>query len=252
MDDCIWDIPWANPATDFYGPQQLGWARDALCRATVVTCSTPALASYIQDRVAPDADIRLVPNALPDWYTWSTVERKKLVVYRGGRTHTQDLAAVADDIVLAAKAHPDWHFAFCGARSNHGCVTSRLDPKQFTEFPMRPLPEFHAWLRTSGASIMIVPLADNLFNRCKSNISYLEGSMAGAAVIAPEFEEFNVPGCARYGAGKFHDVLDGLLSSPPQILQYHVDQAREWIDANRRLSRINAVRYALVEKLIPD
>lgn len=253
FDDCIWEIPWNNPATDFYGAYQLGIARDAATRASVISVSTPELASYIQDRVAPDAAIRLVPNALPDWYTWNSLARKKLVVYRGGRTHTEDLAGVAEDIVLAAQAHPDWHFVFCGARSNHGRVTSRLDPKQFTEFPMRPLPEFHAWLRSCGASILIVPLADNTFNRCKSNISYLEGALAGAAVLAPEFEEFNVPGCKRYKAGAFRSTLLDLMHDAAALERIQsVAEAREWIDANRRLSRINGARFEIVRELAGD
>lgn len=249
-DDCLWEIPWANPATDFYGPYQLGVARDAATRASVISVSTPELAQYMQDRVAPDATIRLVPNALPDWYRWNSLARKKLVVYRGGRTHTQDLAPVAEDIVLAAQAHPDWHFVFCGARSNHGCVTSRLDPKQCTEMPMRPLPEFHAWLRSSGASLLIVPLADNTFNRCKSNIAWMEGTLAGAAVIAPAFEEFNVPGCMRYASTyQFRDMLMVMMQVDQKDRDERVKESRDWIDANRRLSRINGARFEIVRGL---
>lgn len=252
VDDCIWELPWSNPAKEFYGVAQLGFARDALCRATVVTCSTPELASYVQDRLAPDADIHLVPNALPDWYTWSEVERKKLVVYRGGRTHNEDLASVADDIVAVAKAHPDWHFAFCGVEQNWGRVTRHLDPKQYTTYGMRPVPEFHAWLRGCGASIMIVPLQENLFNRCKSNISLMEGSFAGAAVLAPSFPEFRVPGPALYRPGEFRGKLADLINASDEDRAVMVAEAREWIDKSRRLSLINGVRYGLLEKLIPD
>ncbi len=250
FDDCIWEIPWYNPAGDFYGPAQLGYARDAICRADVVTVSTPYLAQYIADRVAPDANIQLVPNALPDWYTWNKLERKKLIVYRGGRTHVEDLASVAEDILAVAKDNPDWHFVFCGYRSNHGRVTARMDPKQYTEFGMRPMPEFHSWLRTSGASIMIVPLTDCPFNRAKSNISWMEGTMAGAAVLAPDFEEFRMaPGCVTYRSGKFREELLGLMDGGRELA---VGVSEDWINQNRRLSLINGIRHNILMGLIPQ
>lgn len=249
-DDCIWELPWWNPAAEFYGAAQLGSAKDSICRAQAVTVSTPTLANYIQERVAPDASISVVPNALPDWYDWNSLERRKLVVYRGGRTHNEDLQSVADDLAAVAAEHPDWTFAFCGALSNHGRVSKRIDPKQVMTFGMRALPEFHAWLKSSAAAILIVPLADCLFNRCKSNIAWQEGTYAGAAVLAPDFEEFRVPGCWRYQPGGFGNQLRAMIAEPV-IRAADVKASREWIDANRRLSIVNVARREIVASLLP-
>ncbi len=61
-------------------------------------------------------------------------------------------------------------------------------------------------------AIMIVPLVDNDFNRAKSNIAWLEGCFAGAAVIAPDFPEFQRPGVLNYSSPEqFGDVLGNAM-----------------------------------------
>lgn len=248
FDDLLWEIPRYNPAVDFYGEAQWQASKDCSTIARVVTVSTPFLAEYVMERIAPDADVHVVPNAFPDWYPWNKRARSKTIIYRGGRTHFGDIFAVADDIVAVANEHPDWGFIFCGV--DPWQLTQRMNPKQYAIMPMRPLVEFHRWLTMSGASVLIAPLTDSNFNRAKSNISWMEGTLAGAVSICPDFPEFNRPGCVVYKPGEFGHYLREVMHASQETRDECVRRSQEWIDANARLSVVNQKRYELVRALM--
>lgn len=249
FDDLMWNVPRWNRAASFYDDQRCGVGKDCATTAAVVTTSTPYLAEYVQERIAPDADITVIPNALPDWYPWPSFEREKLIVYRGGITHLGDIISVSEELLGVLRKFPDWRIAFCGSL-DPWFLTGYLPHAQFDLYPQRALGDFHSWLFTSGASILIAPLADHPFNRAKSNISWMEGTFAGAAVLAPDFEEFQRPGCTNYKPGEFGARLSELIVDADRAAL--VKQSQDWIDAHGRLSKVNEIRHALVTGLIGE
>lgn len=245
-DDNIWCVPRVNPAVEYYTEQAQAIARIACQNASAVTVSTEYLANYIQDRVAPDSQIDVVSNALPDNYTWNTYERDRIVLYRGGKTHVADLMGVTPDLEEVMREYPDWTFVFCG-----GDPWFVNLPPNARVIPMRAIPDFHRWLYSCKASIMIVPLEDCPFNRSKSNISWLEGTYAGAAVLAPDFEVFREPGCANYTDGDFGDRLRDMIDCQEDARAGMVAESRRTIDAKYRMTNSNRIRERIMEEMNP-
>lgn len=242
FDDYIFDIPGYNFSAPVYATQSTrGAAKDAAERAQFVSVSTPDLAQRLVDRHAPDANVQVIPNALPDFYPWNSLTRAPIVMWRGGASHLADIASVADDLASIQGCV----FEFLGIDPYP--VTSKLDPRRYMIERECSLDVFHARLFGSHAKVMIVPLLDNDFNRCKSNIAWLEGTLAGAAVLAPDFPEFRRPGCTTYKEGEFSDKLRSLVESDVSSL---VAESRAYIDANLRLRHTTPARRAIVEALV--
>jgi len=245
FDDCIWQLPRYNTSWDVYNADAQEQSRIAAAISNVVTASTDRLAEYMKNHVAPDAEIRVIPNTLPDDYQWAQQDHEKIVIYRGMRGHLGDLDTVAEELDAVAETHPDWEFVFVG------CDPFMLEMKNKRVVKPMPLPEFHRFLRECKASIFINPLRDNEFNRCKSNISWLEASVAGAAFIGPDFEEFRRPGAMTYAPGTFGETLSELIELPAEVRAAFVRESRTYIDAHLRHRNVNPARAAIIEELLP-
>ena len=59
--------------------------------------------------------------------------------------------------------------------------------------PFVPMSEYFETLNELRLDIMLIPRQDNYFNRCKSNIKFLEASMLEIPVIAQGFKDGNSP-----------------------------------------------------------
>lgn len=60
-------------------------------------------------------------------------------------------------------------------------------------YPFLQLNEYLDFIPTLKADIMLVPRHDNYFNRCKSNLKFLEASMCKMATVAQSFPDGNSP-----------------------------------------------------------
>jgi len=60
-------------------------------------------------------------------------------------------------------------------------------------YPFMSLNEYLEFLPTLKADIMLIPRHDNYFNRCKSNLKFLEASMCKMATVAQSFPDGNSP-----------------------------------------------------------
>lgn len=250
-DDCLWDIPRWNQSHGSYGKAEREVAQIAATRAHAITVSTERLGSYITGRIAPDADVRVIPNAMPDWYTWTEFERKKILLYRGGSSHMGDLMPHREELAEVLRSRPDWHLVTIG--EDPWWLHELLPEGQSTHVPRQPLPVLHRWLRGSTAAAMVVPLRDCELNRCKSNISWQEGTLAGAAVLAPaDFPEFDRPGVSHYGPGEFGTALAALLDADQGERDALVAASRAWIDDCGRLRHVNGERLRLLSEVLDE
>lgn len=251
FDDCLWEVPRFNQAHGTYDHAARSTAQIAATRAYTVTVTTPRLREYILSKVAPDADVRVIPNAIPDWYTWPSVARRKVIIYRGGSSHMGDLLDHREAIAEVLRARPDWHLITIG--EDPWWLHEILPEGSSTHVPRQPLPVLHRWLRHSAAAVMIVPLRDCELNRCKSNISWIEGTLAGAAVLARgDLPEFNRPGVDHYNGSDFGDQLATLLDAPQSYRDGLVAQSQAFIDANLRYRHVNPLRAEILRECIDD
>lgn len=175
-----------------------------------------------------------------------TEERKKVVFWRGSRTHHKSLFYFKDAIIEVANKHKSWTFRFQG--DNPWWITDHI-PNWYTEMFFRePIP-FLDFLNELNPSIVMAPLVDNPFTRCRSNLAWMEGSWGGAHTIAPDWEHWKRMGVHNYinnDTASFALRLDDLMSKKLRPTR----DAWEYIENHLVLSVVNKQRAKIIKGLL--
>jgi glycosyltransferase involved in cell wall biosynthesis len=176
LDDLLSELPEEHP--DFY---HYLTARTAILRAIIqadaVIGSTPALCDYLRTY---NPHTWLFPNYLDDrlWQVRlrDNVPSKAVTIgYMGGHSHSYDLEIVTSPILeILQRYGKKVVLKFWGVRP----------PKEIRDFSnvdwidlgLVDYGEFAEYFSGIDADIFIAPLQDNLFNRCKSHLKFLEYS----------------------------------------------------------------------------
>ena len=187
-------------------------------------------------------NIHIIPNAHND-YLFKVKDKLKFnsknkkCFWRGGSSHDADVMEKADFLVDVINKNKDWEFGFMGSRFTY--IEQRTGDNHSIIGAM-PIMEYFRYLNSAiygNPQLMMFPLCNTKFNAAKSNISFLEGTYAGAAFIGnKELPEFNLE-CA-YDIKDLEDVLKYYESS----LRDANELAWEYICDNLLLSKINKLR----------
>jgi len=158
--------------------------------ADVVTVSTDDLKEYL---LPINENIVVVRNAIDLDLTGpkSEKERSGGIGWRGSETHLIDLMVYQEQIRQAfAETKCDWYFL--------GFDNMFLSGERYKYIKPNDIFIYLNTLHQLNLSCLHTPLADNIFNRCKSNIAAIEGTWAGAVCIVPEWKEWDIPGMLKY------------------------------------------------------
>jgi len=239
MDDLLHDLPDTNPHKPGMAsriPAILSMVR----RAAAVTVSTEAL----KERLAAfNSKVHVFPNLLDDrlWRTEAVhrpVEASPVVIgYAGTTTHRADLQLVEDALVeLARKWGSRVAFRFMG------CATDRLAALPGFSF-LRFERGYEGYARTlvgAGIDIGVAPLVDNAFNRCKSDIKWLEYSACGIASVCSDLPPYSVVRSGETGlrvgntTAEWFGALDQLVGDA-QARRAMAGRARAQVMAQRTM-----------------
>lgn len=250
FDDDLFSVPKFNPTAALYHNEIIQkYVRQCLALADVITVSTKLL----ERRLAKETGrpIVTVPNAWNDnllpLQKSGQVSKRKRVFWRGSSTHHQDVESQLAGLSAIHRRNPDWQWVFIGAPPSYR-IDQALSGAKIFEHPFIGLLPYIRSLQTIDASIMLVPLEDCAFNRCKSNIAWQEGTFAGAAVVCPDFEEWRIDGTVRYGEGPhaIADAFDEAVSKSAEL----VKKSRETIAESYLLSKVNRLRVEILDGLL--
>jgi hypothetical protein len=162
-----------------------------------------------------------------------------VIGFAGTTTHGDDLAMIEEAFRLIALKHGrDVAFHFMG------CVTERLSALPgVTHARFTPDYESNSLaLQSTRMDLAVVPLVNDRFNSCKSNIKWLEFSACGIAGIYSDLTPYN--SCIRSGqtglfAGNSNEdwfnVID-LLVTNPSLRRDIARQARQEVLSNYSLA----------------
>jgi len=211
--------------------------------ADVRTFSTKAL----MDRYGKPGD-EVIPNAIDDYIfplDYQDVERK-YIVWRGGATHTADLMYHEDPIKKSIINNPN-RLLFMGY--NPWWIRS-VGESSYLPYHA----DYYSYMRALRDRInplsVFVPLVNNQFNLCKSNIAALEAIYAGAFPIVPDMPEWKIPGATVYENEKeVENCIELALKHTKEDCAYTHRTNLEWLKKDYVLSVTNKKRVELLRRL---
>jgi hypothetical protein len=183
LDDNIWEMPPGLPFTpeNEHAYEHLGYLRDW---ASLIITSTDELARVVG---RPDKTV-VCPNRT-DATVYPPVAPKRLypqplkILWAGANLIDAELVADAMRRVIARY------------RGRVQCYCWQAAPPGLDGFvyvlPSVPFTDWFAKLVAFAPDIVLVPLTDHPFSRCKSQLKYLEMSMAGAAGIYSDLPPYS-------------------------------------------------------------
>lgn len=245
-DDLLTAVPDSNPThKHFWNPefQKVIWA--FIEHSDIITAPTELLANILKDSGAKKTQV--IPNAWDDimYPTKQNSLQHSFVAWRGSQTHDEDLHGVLKELKqLDLELKPQW--ALFGD-------PYWLAKRQLTEpvlLPWKDLKHYFTMLERIRAKVQIVPLASHAFNHCKSNIAWIEASRVGSVTVAPDWAEWRRPGILNYRSGEQFVELVKKAYTDFEFMREQNRLSWEYIEANLRLSKVNQMRYDLLEGLL--
>lgn len=197
--------------------------------------------------------IKVINNALDDdlLIHRNKKPRNNLVMWRGSPTHHRDVLSVAAAIESTSQLKKDWVFEFIG--DNLWFLTDKMPHERTIVSDGLDIIDYHRHGVNVAPSIMMVPLENNLFNRSKSNIAWIEASFFGAATLCPgmsEMHEWQVPGAVGYlDQNDFFEKLNAMMAADPRMNESLAQKSFEYICDKLLLSKVNHERMEIVESL---
>ncbi len=190
LDDAFWNVPKESAHYSMLPPdikqRIVGGAN--LCDAAIVT--TEPLADLLK-RETKLKDIRVVPNYIPRSILnsmkttrrehFNTAKVKPRVGWAGGIGHSGDINFLTE-IVLSTLDEIDWVF--------FGLLPEGVDPAKVELHDGVHINQYHTKLASLDLDLALAPLADHIFNHCKSNLRLLEYGAAGFPVLATRSEAY--------------------------------------------------------------
>lgn len=242
-DDNLFEIPRGNRARDTFMNEKTHKQIAEICQlANIISVSTPKLGQYLSKF---NTNIRVIPNALnTEIFNKKPQKTNKTALWRGSDTHQIDIYPLQFEISDLQETFKDWDFLWFGWDPYY--ITPASNMKYLK--PTDPI-LYVRQLERIAPKIMHVPLIDIHFNRCKSNIAYLEGTYAGAACLVPDWPEWNMPGTVKYSnPDEYIDKLKLMLTGNINFNRMN-REAWEYITENLTLEKVNKQRVQLLEEL---
>jgi len=176
IDDNLFDVPKWNPAHKVFSNETVqGYIRAFLSNVDAIFVTQEYLADVYYDY---NKNIYILPNSI-DFKVLNQPRprqsKKPVVCWQGSNTHEKDLALIRKSLhklVQDGDAYIKlWSMDFPGAQK----VNLVYFESFFTVFPLLDI------------DIGLAPIAPNKFNRCKSNLKFLEYSALKIPTIASNF-----------------------------------------------------------------
>jgi glycosyltransferase involved in cell wall biosynthesis len=179
-------------------------------------------------------NITVIPNAIdPEIWKVKKAERndgKIRVGWMSSGSHFADMPIIEEIMLELGEEYPQLEFHIAGMLNETFKGKGWIHHKGTAGY--LPFPQFYADL---DIDIAIAPLKDTTFNRCKSNIKYLEASMLGIPTVASDVEPYK---CIEHGktgylattSGQFKKYLKWLIEDESKRKQMGKDAKKYVLD----------------------
>lgn len=177
VDDDLGEVPEASYHASYMPTDIMERVAKGMALCDRVTTTTAPLAERL--RALGAKDVRVVPNGLPQerLREHAPNPRNRIRIgFAGGISHAGDLEIIRH---VMATVHEEVTWVFFGMQPEN--------PSARTEFHEGvPVQAYLDKMSTLNIDLMLAPLENNEFNRCKSNLRLIEAGAVGASVIAQD------------------------------------------------------------------
>jgi hypothetical protein len=213
--------------------------QEIMREAVGVTVASPALASYMRD-VIGQRNVYVFPNTVvPSDYEEFPLQPAEgvRVLWQGGQSHWLDWYPLRNEIAQVFRENPTAKLVLYGEKFDW--ITDVIPPQQLEVHAWSPYEAYKIKRGLLRIDINLCPLADNVFNRCKSAIKWYEGSIWSrpeatlAANVAPYREIVDGESGLLYSTKEEFVQKLNLLIRDADLRKKLGHGAREWVLANR-------------------
>lgn len=143
-------------------------------------------------------NIYVLPNYI-DTDRWEGVKNnlqrdsdKQVVVgWYGGQSHQDDMVLIREVIPALFDKYPNVIFKWSGLIPEFWRASLKKYKDKFDYMPWtQDTLSWESHFANFGFDIALAPLTDNVFNRCKSNIKWMEAAMLGLPMVASKVEAY--------------------------------------------------------------
>jgi len=236
-----------------------GIAIKAMQLADAVIVSTYAL----EKKYSKFCDPVRIPNSVY-WQRQpvATVEPNVVMLWRGSRSHAVDVIEYQDamwDVLEASKKVPlllwtDDTTAVASWVIDYDPITVDENGKQTGKWkrsdPIDVIDYFHQMAHDVRPMVTLVPLHDDDFNQAKSNIAWLETTLAGGVAVVPKWTEWDNDGALKYSnKAEFKQKVMKVLRGEIDVPTYR-DRSLTVIERKYNLDKNNLQRWEIVNSLV--
>ena len=187
IDDLLWNIPKSNVAYKSWTKVMLNNMNSIISKCDAVITSTEPLSKYIKSRY--NDKVYVIRNLVEDNFINKVKNDKIKIMFSGSITHSGDF----DSGVIHALKHIlskyDIELFFVGYIPDEFNETKYSDKVRFVKGV--DINKYIPTLQSINPDIAIAPLVDNYFNICKSNLKFLENTIAGAVSICSDIYPYS-------------------------------------------------------------
>jgi len=242
-DDDYQDIPPENPVFRMYKGEKVKKNIIEICKlADVITVTTKKL---VKNFGKYNANVRHIPNAFND-YIFKPEPKKytDVVFWRGSDSHQDDMLPFVPEQKRLIRKYEKIKWAFMGH------YPRRLHHDKIHHIESVETIKYFKYVQQLAPKCVHVPLLDKNFNHCKSNIAAIEGALAGSVIVAPAWDEWNIPGVMLYNSPEeYGQNIEAIIRGEVDIKKLNT-LTWNYISDNLLLSKVNKQRVDIINELL--
>jgi glycosyltransferase involved in cell wall biosynthesis len=244
-DDDLLEVPAWNPAREMIGQGKTDMMKACLSYSDHVTLTTDIFKNEYAKAYPTFSDrITVLPNLI-DLDAWKFEPCRKQsgpvrVMWSGSMSHQADVDLIGDVVFKLVKKYKDKvHFIFMGLIPSQLRINNETLPdlrNRVVQVGVCELPYYPHNLTLFSPDISMIPVVDCRFNRVKSNIKYLEMTLAGAASVASDLGPYAATiedsrdGLLCQDAEDWEESLSLLIENPSKVREMHKAARQKVID----------------------
>lgn len=193
VDDFIYEMPPAHPAHGKYTKETKVQFTKNLQKMQVVTGSTNYLLEQLEPIIGPGPDLFHIPNLMSRFFgehiSWPDPQTPPKALITPNPGQWADINPLKKILAPLVKNN-EIELILFGWNGTNRNMNSCVSGIKHTYVPPVPVTEYFSKMASLGASCALMPLQDNVFNRCKSHHKLLHYAMLGIPTVVSNLSTY--------------------------------------------------------------